>query len=225
MSSIFDRTVAALHAKLEGAKSELRSEIDAAASRLGAQIAGAALRGVIWLLAGLLLVVAIAVATFALYAWLRDTMPPAEAAGIVAGLYAALALLAALAAGLVRATVLPADRTLHDAFIPQRAVEGLPAPARALPAAVPEALGEPAGGLQASARSDDASQSGRQGDLAAVGALLDAIGLSRERDALTIVEAAAKSLPAPQLILTGLLTGLILARRVDLSRRHRRLRD
>jgi hypothetical protein len=55
--------------------------------------------------------------------------------------------------------------------------------------------------------------------------LLDAIGLSRERDALTIVEAAAKSLPAPQLIVTGLLTGLILARRVDLSRRHRRLGD
>ncbi|SDR13991.1 hypothetical protein SAMN05519103_00895 [Rhizobiales bacterium GAS113] len=208
MWQVLERAATGLRSGFVQARSELRSEVDIAASRLGARIAGAATRAAAWFIAALLLAVAIGFATFACYRLLLRHFPVEEAAAMIAAVFAALALFAALAALSIGST---------------RASRAGGQSVAAAQASAPSSAPSPGSASDEASGAADAASPGL--DLDHVADLLGKVGLTHEQAALLIAKDVAESLTPTQLVAAGLAAGFIFGRKLDQSRQSSKRED
>ncbi|SEF11637.1 hypothetical protein SAMN05444161_8610 [Rhizobiales bacterium GAS191] len=209
MWQVLERAATGLRSGFAQARSELRSEVDIAASRLGARIAGAATRAAAWFIAALLLAVAIGFATFACYRLLLRHFPVEEAAAMVAAVFAALALFVALAALSIGSK--PASRAGGQSVAAAQAS----APSTSAPS--------PGSASDETSGAADAASPGL--DLDHVADLLGKVGLTHEQAALLIAKDVAESMTPTQLVAAGLAAGFIFGRKLDQSRQSSKRED
>jgi hypothetical protein len=210
MWQVLERAATGLRSGFAQARSELRSEVDIAASRLGARIAGAATRAAAWFIAALLLAVAIGFATFACYRLLLRHFPVEEAAAMVAAVFAALALFVALAALSIGST--------RASRAGGQSVAAAQASAPSTSAPLPGNASDEASGAA------DAASPGPL-DLDHVADLLGKVGLTHEQAALLIAKDVAESMTPTQLVAAGLAAGFIFGRKLDQSRQSSKRED
>ena len=208
MWHLLERAATGVRFKLAQTRIELRSEVDAAAARIGANMVHAIMRAAIWLSVLILLAIAAGFATVAGYHVLLHHLPEEEAEAIIAGGFAALALLIALVAvALGVASAKPAGDSAAQARTAPR--EGFAGPG-ATGAANPPTASAPS----------DAPVSLGAIELEHIADLLGQAGLRQEQAALMIASEVVKALTPTQLVAAGLAAGFIVGRRLDEERRN-----
>jgi hypothetical protein len=204
MRGLIGRATTHLQDSVLAAKSNLKSEVDDAASRLNAHIANVATKGAAWVAAAILFAIGIGFATFAGYQALLRSFLPEQAAAIIAGVYFVLALIGISAAATIGK---PGPRKATE---PAREVA---TPSKGLLSVVESRQPAPGEAI------NTALAHSHPPEIMRVANLLGAVGRTNEQAALLIASEAAKSLSPLQLVAAGLVAGFVFGRKLDLPRR------